>query len=83
MITSIDAPKNEYVQEFCHVNNWRYFVGPEVTGIEDQCIILYECTPGFELISRARNQLIFVSTQKYVLELFTGLKRPSVQQAAP
>jgi len=39
-------------------------VGHEVTGIEDQCIILYECSPGFELLSRARNQLIFVSTQK-------------------
>ena len=52
------------VDEFCHLNKWSTIHFMDYYGCEDQAIILFEINPLFELISRGRNQIIFVTNHK-------------------
>ena len=40
-------------------------------GCEDKCIVAIDCVPTFELISRARNCMIFVSFQSGGMDSLT------------
>ena len=63
----IDDPVlDEKTKEWCRINHWKYCTFLEMIGCEDQVIIILDCRPLFEIISRARNQLVIVTTQTFV-----------------
>ena len=67
LLYDIDNPLlDENTKEWCRINHWKYCTLLEMIGCEDQIIIILDCMPMFELISRARNQLVIVTTQKFV-----------------
>ena len=50
------------VHKFCIDNEWKFHHQSHYFGCEDMVIILFECDLLFELISRGRNQVVFVTT---------------------
>ena len=66
LLYDIDHPLDENTKEWCSINQWKYFTMLEMIGCEDQMIVIFDCMPMFELISRARNQLVIVTSQKFV-----------------
>ena len=52
-------------KEYCLENGWRFQHYSYYFGCEDQVIILFECSLLFELITRGRNEVIFVTNNKY------------------
>ena len=56
--------RREAVEQFCIQNNWCFQHYSHFFGCEDQVIILFECSLLFELISRGRNQVIFITNNK-------------------
>ena len=57
--------RKENVEQFCKDNGWRFHHYSHFFGCEDQVIILFECSLLFELISRGRNQVIFITNKMY------------------
>ena len=57
-----DQPISDSSKNWCLSNNWKCTENMDITGCEAQCVVIFECNPLFELVSRARNQIIFVST---------------------
>ena len=55
--------RREKVEQFCLENGWTLHHYSHFFGCEDQVIILFECSPLFELISRGRNQVIFITNK--------------------
>ena len=53
--------RKESVEQFCQKFGWRFYHYSHFFGCEDQVIILFECSLLFELISRGRNQVIFIT----------------------
>ena len=49
--------------EWCGKNGWKCLPYSCMIGCEDQCIVAIDCVPTYELISRARNFMVFVSFQ--------------------
>ena len=60
------AVLDEKTKDWCRINHWKYCTLLEMIGCEDQIIIILDCWPLFEIISRARNQLVIVTTQTFV-----------------
>ena len=54
----------ENLKQFCINDQWRFQHYSHFFGCEDQVIILFECSLLFELISRGRNQVIFITNVK-------------------
>ena len=54
----------ENMNQFCENNGWQFHHYSHYFGCEDQVIVLFECSLLFELISRGRNQVIFVTNSK-------------------
>ena len=61
---NLKAERQQEVEDFCHQNGWSLNHFMDYFGCEDQVIILFECNPLFELVSRGRNQIIFVTNDK-------------------
>ena len=61
---SLNEMRQKEVEEFCLQNSWSLYHFMDYFGCEDQVIILFECNPLFELVSRGRNQIIFVTNHK-------------------
>ena len=55
--------RKENLESFCQRNGWRFYHYSHFFGCEDQVIILFECSLLFELISRGRNQVIFITNK--------------------
>ena len=55
---------NSLIKDWCSQVGWKCLPYDHMVGCEDKCIISLDCLPTFELISRARNYFIFVSTQQ-------------------
>ena len=53
--------KDEEAAEFCQLKDWHYRVVAEMTGSENQCVIVINCL-GTETISRPHNLLVLVTT---------------------
>ena len=56
--------RKENIEKYCHKNGWSFQHYSNFFGCEDQIIILFECSLLFELISRGRNQVIFITNCK-------------------
>ena len=56
--------RKEKLEQFCLKNGWKFYHYSHFFGCEDQVIILFECSLLFELISRGRNQVIFITNNK-------------------
>ena len=54
---------NGLVSGWCQKNGWKCRAHTNMIGSEDKYIVSLDCVPTFELISRARNGIIFVSFQ--------------------
>lgn len=50
------------VRDWCQDHGWRICSYVNVNGCEDQVIVSMRCNPTFELISRARNAIIFITS---------------------
>ena len=55
------------IEQLCCKNGWSFHHYSHFFGCEDQVIILFECSLLFELISRGRNQVIFITNNKYAV----------------
>ena len=53
--------KNEEAAEFCQLKDWHYRLWAEMTGSENQCVIVINCLI-IETISRPHNLLVLVTT---------------------
>ena len=51
------------ISEWCHINHWTMLETTAVYGMEDQCVVVFEAGANLEMVSRARNALIFVTTK--------------------
>ena len=58
--------RRQNMELFCIKNGWQFQHYSHFFGCEDQVIILFECSLLFELISRGRNQVIFITNKKYL-----------------
>ena len=56
--------RKENVEKYCLENGWSFQHYSHFFGCEDQVIILFECSLLFELISRGRTEVIFVTNNK-------------------
>ena len=56
--------RRENVEKYCLKNGWSFQHYSHFFGCEDQVIILFECSLLFELISRGRNAVIFITNDK-------------------
>ena len=56
--------RKQSVEKYCLENGWSLQHYSHFFGCEDQVIILFECSLLFELISRGRNQVIFITNNK-------------------
>ena len=56
--------RKENVEQYCIQNGWNYHHGSHFFGCEAQVIILFECSLLFELMSRARTQVIMITNNK-------------------
>ena len=56
--------RREIVEKYCLKNGWSFQHYSHFFGCEDQVIILFECSLLFELISRGRTQVIFITNNK-------------------
>ena len=61
---NLNELRQQEVEDFCHQNQWSLNHFMDYFGCEDQVIILFELNPLFELISRGRNHIIFVTNGK-------------------
>ena len=61
----LSTERRENVETYCLQNGWNFQHYSHFFGCEDQVIILFECSLLFELISRGRNQVIFITNNKY------------------
>ena len=67
LIYNIHGLRNERrqtVEQHCVKSGWSFKHYSHFFGCEDQVIILFECSLLFELISRGRNQVIFITNNK-------------------
>ena len=59
-----DYDENSETSAWCSDKGWRYKYGRDIFGSEDQVIICFgDCVRSPECVSRARNQLILVTTR--------------------
>ena len=56
--------RKEKLEQVCLKIGWKFHHYSHFFGCEDQVIILFECSLLFELISRGRNQMIFITKDK-------------------
>ena len=56
--------RRENVEKYCFENGWNFQHYSHFFGCEDQVIILFECSLLFELISRGRNAIIFITNSR-------------------
>ena len=56
--------RKESIEKYCLKNGWSFQHYSNFFGCEDQIIVLFECSLLFELISRGRNQVIFITNYK-------------------
>ena len=50
-------------KDWCREHGWKYLNGTDITGSEDQCIVLMDGILSTEKISRGRNLLVIVTTR--------------------
>ena len=65
LLYHINHPLNENVKEWCEKNHWKHFKSVSMIGCEDQCMVLFDCNIMYEFVSRARNQVVIVTTQGF------------------
>ena len=51
------------MNEWFTKNGWKCIEAQDITGCEDQCIVLLDCPLYPEFVSRARNQLIIITSE--------------------
>ena len=56
--------RREKLHKYCIKNRWSFQHYSHFFGCEDQVIILFECSLLFELISRGRTHMIFITNYK-------------------
>ena len=59
----LNDERREAVEQNCVQNGWKFQHYSHFFGCEDQVIILFECSLLLELVSRGRNQMIFVTNK--------------------
>ena len=64
-VYGLTIERKENVEKCCLENEWSFQHYSHYFGCEDQVIILFECSLLFELISRGRNEVIFVTNSQY------------------
>ena len=68
-------PGNEFkscskeMTQFCQDRGWRCLPEDSITGWEGSCIILINCELSQENVSRAKNNMIVVTTQRYMCRI--------------
>ena len=56
--------RREIVEQYCLKSGWNFKHYSYFFGCEDQVVILFECSLLFELITRGRNKVIFITNNK-------------------
>ena len=56
--------RRKNLEKYCLKNKWSFQHYSNFFGCEDQVIILFECSLLFELISRGRNEVIFITNSR-------------------
>ena len=60
----LNNERKEGLEKYCLKNEWSFQHYSHFFGCEDQVIILFECSLLFELISRGRTEVIFITNHK-------------------